>query len=320
MSILCSLTFDVEGSEKWYAALKAYADGLDRRAPERKTVHGLVDYLDIALPHRGSVHIKAILLATYERLKQGGMALPEFCVTSNLPSILRGGKDFSEWVPQDKLLYDTIRLPVSAVLGRLGVGLPEIALAESRYEKGEDITGEFLTLSSCRREIQCQGAPEIEFVLTALLAICRRRMGMEDWQEHLTTALELAQKYGYVRVFAHQGAALRPLLRTWEAPKKWAEQKNRAQYLSRVRKAVAAFASVYPNHLTPNASNDLQDLTRRELDVLRLMGQGKNSRQMGEALGLTENTMKTHYRKLFKKLGVNSRSEAVDAAQKLHLI
>jgi len=434
MSILSSLTFDVEGSEKWYGALKTYANGLDRRAPERKAAQGLVNYLNIALPHRGSVNIKDILLAVHDRLAD--ISLPEFSVTSNLPSVLRGGKDFSEWVPQDKLLYDTIRVPVAAVLGRLGVGLPEIALAESRYEKGEDITGDFIPLAPQRVEIQRRGAPEMEFVLTALLAkcqcdwgntrqaardltsfrsrmesegrrqllpnidallcridlldggeyaykwftedapdendffimeryryltkvrcclqrgdeltalvllsrlldyferydrtldriealsllaICRRRMGMEDWQEHLTAALELAQKYGYVRVFAHQGAALRPLLRVWEPPKKWARP-ERAKYLSRVRKAAAVFASVYPNHLIPNASKDLQDLTKRELEILRLMGQGKNGKEMAEALGLSENTMKTHYRKLFKRLGVNSRAEAVAAAQKLHLI
>jgi len=119
------------------------------------------------------VNIKALLLAAYDRLKQGSIDLPEFCVTSNTPSVLRGGKDFSAWVPKDRLLYDTIRKPVEAVLGRLGVGLPDIALAESRYEKGEDISDVFLTLSSRRLEIQHRGAPEMEFVLTALLAKCQ---------------------------------------------------------------------------------------------------------------------------------------------------
>jgi len=433
MSILCSLTFDVEGSEKWYAALKACADGHD--SPERQTAQGWVDYLDIALPHRGSKNLKAILLAVH---KKGG-PLPEFSVTSNLPSILRGGKDFSRWVPKDKLLYDTIRGPVTAVLGRLGVGLPDIALAESRYEKGGDITGDIVTLARQRIDIQHRGAPEIEFVLTALLAkcqcdnrnpgqaakdltafrsrmeaggrkqllpnidallcrvdlleggeyayqwlmeeapdendffimeryryltkvrcylhrgddltatvllcrlldyfqrydrtldqiealsllaVCRYRMGMEDWREHFGDALDLAQPYGYVRVFAHQGAALRPLLRYWKPPKKW-ERPERARYLARVRKAAAEFAAAYPSHLTPNASRELQnlkDLTKRELEVLRFMSQGKNAKEMGEILGLSENTMKSHCRNLFKRLGVSSRAEAMAAAQKLHLI
>ena len=91
--------------------------------------------------------------------------------------MLRGGKDFSAWVPKDRLLYSTIRVPVEAVLGRSGVGLGDIALAESRYVKGEDITDTFLTLTSRRIEIQRKGTPEMEFVLDALLAWCQCDQG-----------------------------------------------------------------------------------------------------------------------------------------------
>jgi len=47
-----------------------------------------------------------------------------------------------------------------------------------------------------------------------LLAICRYRMDGPDWREHLASALELAGEYGYVRVFAHLGAPLLPVLQT----------------------------------------------------------------------------------------------------------
>lgn len=96
MSILCSLTFDVDGSEKWYDALKARTDSMNRRASDYREVRGLVHYLDIALPHRGSVNVKDFLLLAADQLKTGSIHLPEFSVTSNLPSVLRGGKDFSE--------------------------------------------------------------------------------------------------------------------------------------------------------------------------------------------------------------------------------
>lgn len=196
MSILCSLTFDVEGSEKWYAALKAYADGLSRRAPDYKTAQGLIDYLNIALPHRGSVNIQNILLAAFSRLAAGSVRLPEFCVTSNLPSILRGGKDFSAWVPKDNLLYQTMSRPTEALLGRLGVGLPDIALTESRYEKGEDITDAFLLLASRRADIQRKGAPEMEFVLTALLAQCQCDLGNANQAAQDITAFRARMEGG----------------------------------------------------------------------------------------------------------------------------
>lgn len=91
------------------------------------------------------------------------------CVTSNLPSLLRGGKDFSEWVPKDRRLYNTIRIPVEMVLGRYGVGLGDIALTESLLEKGEDVSGRFLALTALQEELRAKGTPEMEFVLTALL-------------------------------------------------------------------------------------------------------------------------------------------------------
>ena len=55
------------------------------------------------------------------------------------------------------------------VLGRYGVGLGDIALTESLLEKGEDVSGRFLTLTALQEELRSSGTPEMEFVLTALL-------------------------------------------------------------------------------------------------------------------------------------------------------
>ena len=40
------------------------------------------------------------------------MVMPSFSVTSTLPSIMNGGKDFCDWSKQDDLLYATMRKPV----------------------------------------------------------------------------------------------------------------------------------------------------------------------------------------------------------------
>jgi len=52
-------------------------------------------------------------------------------------------------------------------------------------------------------------------------------------------------------------------------------------------------------------------LTERELQVLRGMSQGKSNGQIGRDLYLSEDTIKTHARRLFRKLGVNDRAQAV---------
>jgi DNA-binding NarL/FixJ family response regulator len=54
-----------------------------------------------------------------------------------------------------------------------------------------------------------------------------------------------------------------------------------------------------------------QQLTERELQVLTGMSQGKSNGQIGKDLYLSEDTIKTHARRLFRKLGVNDRAQAV---------
>jgi DNA-binding NarL/FixJ family response regulator len=53
------------------------------------------------------------------------------------------------------------------------------------------------------------------------------------------------------------------------------------------------------------------DLTEREMQVLNGMSQGKSNGQIGRDLFLSEDTVKTHARRLFRKLGVNDRAQAV---------
>lgn len=52
-------------------------------------------------------------------------------------------------------------------------------------------------------------------------------------------------------------------------------------------------------------------LTERELQVLRGMAQGRSNAEIGRSLYLSEDTIKTHARRLFRKLGVNDRAKAV---------
>jgi DNA-binding NarL/FixJ family response regulator len=52
-------------------------------------------------------------------------------------------------------------------------------------------------------------------------------------------------------------------------------------------------------------------LTERELQVLHGMAQGKSNGEIGRELYLSEDTVKTHARRLFRALGVHDRAEAV---------
>ncbi len=61
-------------------------------------------------------------------------------------------------------------------------------------------------------------------------------------------------------------------------------------------------------------------LTGREIEVLELVAKGNTSREIGEALFISENTVKNHIRNILDKLGLHSRNEAVLYAVRENLI
>ena len=66
-----------------------------------------------------------------------------------------------------------------------------------------------------------------------------------------------------------------------------------------------------PMQRTPSNQPSGPELTEREMQVLRGMAAGKSNAQIGRELYLSEDTIKTHARRLFRKMGVNDRAQAV---------
>jgi LuxR family maltose regulon positive regulatory protein len=60
-----------------------------------------------------------------------------------------------------------------------------------------------------------------------------------------------------------------------------------------------------------------EPLTERELDVLRLLAAGQSNPEIARALYIEANTVKTHVKSLYGKLGVHSRVQAVQRAREL---
>jgi DNA-binding NarL/FixJ family response regulator len=66
--------------------------------------------------------------------------------------------------------------------------------------------------------------------------------------------------------------------------------------------------------------SQLESLTPREKEVLRLMAEGRSSRDIAAKLGISYTTVRTHIRSLGSKLGVHSKLEAIVKARELALI
>jgi DNA-binding NarL/FixJ family response regulator len=63
-----------------------------------------------------------------------------------------------------------------------------------------------------------------------------------------------------------------------------------------------------------------ESLTGRELNVLELLAQGKSNKEIGVNLYISEATVKSHLRSIFRKLNVLSRTEAITVASRRGLI
>jgi DNA-binding NarL/FixJ family response regulator len=79
---------------------------------------------------------------------------------------------------------------------------------------------------------------------------------------------------------------------------------------------VHAGETCVPVHLAAKLAQRVsgETLSEREIDVLKLMAQGKSNKEIGSALFISEGTVKSHVKAIFAKMNVISRTEAVASA------
>ncbi len=137
----------------------------------------------------------------------------------------------------------------------------------------------------------------------------------------LQHALMLAEPEGYVRMFLDEGSSMMQLL---AAVRRLPEASAREIMPDYTDKLLAAFeaekqvSEAKPD--IPPAKILLESLSQRELGILQLIAQGLSNREIGERLFLALDTVKGHNRRLFDKLQVQSRTEAIARARELGLL
>ena len=124
----------------------------------------------------------------------------------------------------------------------------------------------------------------------------------------LERALILAEPEGYVRMFVGEGPPMASLLR------RAAKQGIAPSYVRRL------LAAVNESEDTPVRQGLIEPLSERELDVLRLLGTDLDGPDIARELTVSLNTMRTHTKSIYAKLGVNNRRAAVRRAAELGLL
>lgn len=92
------------------------------------------------------------------------------------------------------------------------------------------------------------------------------------------------------------------------------------QMLQAVR-VVHAGGQYFPREISDRVNQRIQsDISPREIEVLRLIAQGKANKEIGVKLGISEGTVKNHLTNIFTKLGAVDRAQALTIAVKRQLV
>ncbi len=126
----------------------------------------------------------------------------------------------------------------------------------------------------------------------------------------LERALTLAEPEGYVRVFVGEGSPMASLLT------KVAKQGGGSDY---VRQLLGACRRPAGTSTGSTGQRLIEPLSDRELDVFRLLGSDLDGPVIARELSISLNTLRTHTKSIYAKLGVTSRRAAVSKGAELDL-
>ena len=132
----------------------------------------------------------------------------------------------------------------------------------------------------------------------------------------MADALTLAQPEGFIRTFLDKGAELVPFLHLA------ASQNITPQY---ARKLLEAFGQRAADSQSFTPSQPFQPalvepLSGREQEILRLLAAGHTNQEIAQAMIVSVNTVKSHLKNVYGKLGVKNRRAAVAQARVQGLI
>jgi LuxR family maltose regulon positive regulatory protein len=199
-------------------------------------------------------------------------------------------------------LAETHELPISQARVYLAQGDPVKALA---------------VLEPFRKKVEAKGWVDERLKSMILQAIAFHALGEKDRAVRLLgDALTMAEPGGFIRIFVDEGQPIAQLLH---------ETLDRGIAPNYVRRLLTAFSTdetqqaVSAQTRTPQ-SDLVEPLSQRELEVLQLIAQGLSNREIGKQLYLALNTVKGHNQKIYSKLQVQSRTEAIARARELDLL
>lgn len=138
-------------------------------------------------------------------------------------------------------------------------------------------------------------------------AIVYYRMRNPEYEKIIDEVMIKMQELGFYHLIADQGAAVLPLL------EKGRPESVSKAYFDRLVTLTKKMAENFPNYLV-TAEAPEEPLTRTERRVLHLLCEGLNAEEICSVMDISYSGIKFHNKNIYRKLGVNNRTEAVRKA------
>jgi LuxR family maltose regulon positive regulatory protein len=170
----------------------------------------------------------------------------------------------------------------------------------------------FLDRQLATSDAKGMGGPLIEMLILQALA-CRELNLADEAMSSLERALGSAEREGYVRIFAEEGEPMAELLGT--AISGGISADYSATLLESIQGTPSSRSKRAEGRRLPLDAAD--PLSSRELEVLRLLANGLSNREIAQELFVSMSTAKTHVHRIYSKLNVHKRTQAVEKARKV---
>jgi len=200
-------------------------------------------------------------------------------------------------------------LPLSQARVLIAQGDPAAALA---------------VLEPFRQQAEARGWADEQLRAMALQAVAFHLKGARaQAAQALAAALALAEPGGFIRLFVDEGEPMRLAISDFRLlidKQLCGHDRNLLGYVDRLLAAFGQPAAMPQSEIENPKSTMLEPLSQRELEILKLIAQGLSNRAIGERLFLALDTVKGHNRRIFDKLQVERRTEAIARARELGLL
>ena len=193
----------------------------------------------------------------------------------------------------------------------------ELPISQARVHLAQgDTSAALAVLEPWRRQVEAKGWEDKRLKVMVLQAVALQAHGEKDKAVQLLfDALALAEPGGFIRIFVDEGLPMAHLLSAAVAHGRMPD------YIGKLLSAFEAEKQKREDTFYPSPTQSLiEPLSRREVEVLQLIAQGLSNQEISERLFLALDTVKGHNRKIFDKLQVQRRTEAVARARELGLL